>query len=117
VLGAARNRRAARIVDDLRRATWLLGSRTTDARSLTDIAAEHAPVVEAIVNGDPAAAAATMSLHLSRTGRLLVAQALGCAPDDPPVDAVWLAPPFPHSRRGGRLEASGQGPQFGDQLG
>jgi DNA-binding GntR family transcriptional regulator len=92
VLRAAGNGRAERIVDDLRRATWLLGRRTTPSRSLADIAAEHEPVVAAIVAGDPEAARDAMRAHLTGTGRLLIAQALGCAPTDPRVDEIWPTP-------------------------
>jgi DNA-binding GntR family transcriptional regulator len=90
VLTAAGNRYAARIVDDLRRATWLLGRPTTaGARSLADITREHEPIVAAIAAGDPAAARSAMHDHLVHTGRLLVAQALGTTAEAPEVDAIW----------------------------
>jgi len=80
LLEIAGNRRATRVVDDLRATTALLGPRTTaTGRTLTGIHAEHEPVVAAVLAGDPGAAARAMGDHLTRTGAL-VARGLDARP-------------------------------------
>ncbi|MDQ2757743.1 MAG: GntR family transcriptional regulator [Actinomycetota bacterium] len=76
ILRGADNGRAAVIVEQLRAATVLLGDPTTaTGRSLTEICAEHGPVVQAVLARDGDAAEAAMREHLSRTGALLAAAA------------------------------------------
>jgi DNA-binding GntR family transcriptional regulator len=103
ILAAAGNNRAAQIVAGLRQTTWLLGSRTSagigsagtgsenagSARTLAEVTREHEPIVAAIVAGGAAEAAAGMRRHLVRTGRLLVAQALGPDASTAQVDEIW----------------------------
>ena len=82
ILEAAGNSRLAALVDNLRDATRTLGASTAGrSRGLADIAAEHVPVIEAISAGDPEVAGAAMTLHITHTGRLLMAQAAGVAAD------------------------------------
>lgn len=72
LLRAAGNARAAAIVDQLRATTALLGPPTTaTGRTLAEIHAEHAPVVAAVVAGNPPAAEQAMRSHLERTAALL----------------------------------------------
>lgn len=72
ILVAAGNARAAEVVERLRATTALLGPPTTaTGRSLTDIHAEHRPIVDAVLAGDATAAAATMRHHLQHTCALL----------------------------------------------
>jgi DNA-binding GntR family transcriptional regulator len=74
LLRAAGNARAAAIVAQLRSTTALLGPPTTaSGRTLTEIQAEHEPVVAAVLARDGAAAEAAMRAHLEATGTLLVA--------------------------------------------
>jgi DNA-binding GntR family transcriptional regulator len=95
ILRGAGNDRARAIVKGLRETTRLLGASTAEkTRTLVDIDAEHAPVVDAILAGDADAAAEAMEKHLVNTGKLLVAQALGDECDDVAshdVDTVWNA--------------------------
>jgi DNA-binding GntR family transcriptional regulator len=86
ILEAAGNSRLTALVDNLRDTTRTLGASTADrSRDLSDIAAEHVPIVDAIVAGDAAAAGAAMAHHLAHTGTLLVAQAGGMLD----VDDLW----------------------------
>jgi DNA-binding GntR family transcriptional regulator len=72
LLRAAGNARAATIVEQLRATTALLGPPTTaSGRTLTEILAEHEPVVAAVLARDAPAAQAAMRSHLQRTGRAL----------------------------------------------
>ena len=93
ILEAAGNIRSRSIVKGLRETTRLLGASTADrTRTLTDIDAEHAPIVTAILDGRLDDAENAMRTHLVNTGKLLVAQALRdegghAAPAD--VEAVW----------------------------
>ncbi|MFC6078210.1 FCD domain-containing protein [Microbispora bryophytorum] len=45
------------------------------SRSPADVAAEHEPILAAVLGRDPDAAAAAMRGHAAHTGELLVAQA------------------------------------------
>lgn len=84
LLRAAGNARAASIVDHLRATTALLGPPTTaTGRTLTEIHAEHAPVVAAVVTGDPVAAEQAMRSHLETTAALLTARQPTAAPEQP----------------------------------
>ncbi len=75
LLLAAGNGRAAAIVAQLRTTTALLGPPTTaGGRTLTEIHAEHEPVVAAVLARDGAAAEAAMRRHLEATGSLLMAR-------------------------------------------
>ncbi|MET0956578.1 MAG: FCD domain-containing protein, partial [Cryobacterium sp.] len=95
---AAGNKRSRKIVRSLRESTRLLGANTADrTRSLSDIDAEHQPVVAAIVANRPAPAAEAMRAHLTSTGRLLVAQAIRDQESALDSAAVWAAAVGPHS--------------------
>ena len=97
---AAGQPRARAIVRSLRETTRLLGASTADrTRTLADIDAEHAPIIEAIIAGDPAEAADSMRAHLVNTGRLLVRQALGDDADET-VDEIWSAVVEPDATAG-----------------
>lgn len=75
IMVAAGNPRALHVVDGLRDLTRTLGpSSAGHSRTLSDIADEHRPVVDAIGIRDATRARRTMSQHLIITGRLLVAQ-------------------------------------------
>jgi DNA-binding GntR family transcriptional regulator len=75
LLHAAGNARAAAIVAQLRSTTALLGPPTTaSGRTLTEIHAEHEPVVAAVLARDAPAAETAMRTHLEATGALLVAR-------------------------------------------
>lgn len=81
LLRVAGNSRAAAIVAQLRSTTALLGPPTTaSGRSLTQIHAEHEPVVTAVLARDGAAAEAAMRNHLEATGTLLMTH-LAAGPD------------------------------------
>lgn len=72
ILRSAGNSRAAAIIDSLRSATALLGPPTTaTGRSLHEIHAEHAPIVEAILARNARGAETAMRAHLAETCRLL----------------------------------------------
>ena len=74
LLRASGNARAAAVVAQLRSTTALLGPPTTaSGRTLTEIHAEHEPVVTAVLARDGATAEAAMRAHLEATGALLVA--------------------------------------------
>lgn len=76
LLRAADKPRTAAIVDGLRSTTALLGPPTTaSGRTLTQIHAEHEPVVAAVLARDGDAAFAAMHAHLDATGALLVQRA------------------------------------------
>jgi len=74
LLRSAGRPRTAAIVDGLRTTTALLGPPTTaGGRTLTEIHAEHEPVVSAVLARDGAAAEAAMRVHLEATRTLLTA--------------------------------------------
>ncbi|MFT4298978.1 MAG: GntR family transcriptional regulator [Aeromicrobium sp.] len=75
-LGAALgNARLSGVVDRLRDSIQAHGVSTIDrTRSMTMIAEEHAPIVEAVAARDPVAAAGAMREHLERTAALLLEQ-------------------------------------------
>lgn len=77
------------------------------SRGMVELAAEHAPIVEAVVLGDPEAAAAHMEAHLVRTATLLMEQ-LGGAPVD---GAQWSAPLRDHLYVPGRSATGRPSPQ------
>ncbi|RZL78448.1 MAG: GntR family transcriptional regulator [Rhodococcus sp. (in: high G+C Gram-positive bacteria)] len=90
ILDAADNGRARAIVKTLRETTRLLGATTAEqTRTLADIDNEHAPIIDAIIAGDPDEAEAAMRTHLENTGRLLVTQALRTAESTQSVDEIW----------------------------
>ncbi len=67
------NRRLSQEVDRLRDSIQVRGVSTIDrTRTMADIAEEHAPIVAAVVAGDPAAAADAMRAHLEHTAALLL---------------------------------------------
>ncbi len=72
LLRAAGNARAAAIIDQLRATTALLGPPTTaTGRSLDEIHAEHATIVEAVLDGEGRTAEQAMRHHLESTALLL----------------------------------------------
>ena len=74
LLRASGRPRTAAIVEQLRSTTALLGPPTTaGGRTLTEIHAEHEPVVAAVLGRDGAGAEAAMRAHLEATGTLLMA--------------------------------------------
>ena len=90
ILAAARSTRGRAIVHRLRDSTRILGVSTAGRdRSLNDILDEHAPVLAAIKAGDGEQAAASMRSHLTRTGQLLVAQAIADQHLDLDPAVVW----------------------------
>lgn len=96
ILDAAGNARLTGLIDGLRDTTRLLGASTVDrSRSLTDIAAEHVPIVAAIRVGAAEAAADAQRRHISNTGRLLVTQSLRAGRPDalavssPEAEQLW----------------------------
>lgn len=54
----------------------LTDSTVRSERSLSDVYAEHLPIIEAIAEGDARAARQRMSEHITTTGRLLLRQTL-----------------------------------------
>lgn len=65
------------VMERLRGITGILGHTTAGtSRTLHDILDEHRPIIEAIIAGNPAEAAAMMREHLTITGKLLTRQAL-----------------------------------------
>ena len=76
LLRASGKTRTAAIIERLRTTTALLGPPTTaSGRTLTEIHAEHEPVVTAVLVRDGAAAEAAMRAHLEATRTLLMANA------------------------------------------
>lgn len=76
LLRASGKARTAAIIEQLRTTTALLGPPTTaSGRTLTQIHAEHEPVVTAVLARDGAAAEAAMRAHLEATRDLLMAHA------------------------------------------
>jgi len=74
LLRASGRPRTAAIVEQLRSTTALLGPPTTaSGRTLTEIHAEHEPVVTAVLARDGAAAESAMRAHLEATRSLLMA--------------------------------------------
>ncbi len=77
------------------------------SRGMAELAAEHAPIVEAVKLRAPEAAAAHMEAHLVRTAALLMEQ-LGGAPVD---GAQWSAPLRDHLYVPGRAATTLPSPQ------
>lgn len=74
LLRASGKSRTAAIIGQLRTTTALLGPPTTaSGRTLTEIHAEHEPVVTAVLARDGAAAESAMRAHLEATRNLLMA--------------------------------------------
>lgn len=94
LLRAAGNTRAATIVEQLRATTALLGPPTTaTGRSLDEIHAEHAAIVEAVLGGDGEGAEHHMRRHLESTARLLSRAARpGPRPARPPATPTGSSP-------------------------
>lgn len=89
ILETSGSRRGRDTVNRLRVATRRLGVSTVGRqRSLDQILAEHAPIVDAITKGDSEAAAAAMRDHLTRTGQLLVTQTVAAQADVAPPTAA-----------------------------
>lgn len=67
------NRRLVDVVRHLRDVLISNGFASTGhERSLRDLAREHRPIVEAVADGDPDAAAAAMTAHLERTATVTI---------------------------------------------
>lgn len=78
LLNLAGNAHAARIIENLRDATRLVGASTIkQSRSLDDVCREHLPILDAIDDRDPGAAGDAMRRHLESTGKLLLRGAVG----------------------------------------
>lgn len=72
------NELLSREVDRLRDSIQVRGVSTMgSARTMVDVAEEHAPIVEAVAAGDASAAAAAMREHLEHTAALLLEQVGG----------------------------------------
>jgi DNA-binding GntR family transcriptional regulator len=72
LLRAGGNHRAAQIIERLRATTALLGPPTTSGgRTLREIRDEHAPIVDAVLQGRGRDAETAMRCHLEHTGQLL----------------------------------------------
>ncbi len=88
VASATANPRLAAEVSRLRDSIQARGVSTFGrSRPLTEVAAEHAPVAEAIGRHEPEVAAARMADHLERTGVLLMRQVAA----GEPVDEAWTS--------------------------
>lgn len=79
------------------------------SRGMSELAAEHAPIVEAIATGDPAAAAAHMEQHLVNTATLLMEQLAVEGVDE--VDPAWSVALREHVYVPGRSAGSAANPQ------
>lgn len=77
------------------------------SRGMSELAAEHAPIVEAIATRDPAAAAAHMEQHLVHTATLLMEQVAG---GTDVVDPDWSRGLREHLYVPGRSASSAQRP-------
>ena len=98
LMRAGGNQRAAAVIDRLRATTALLGSPTTTAgRTLSEICAEHEPIVTAILRRDGVGAERAMRRHLEHTGRLL-ARTLHRAPVEAPPGTPRRLTERPESR-------------------
>lgn len=90
IAGAMRNPRVQAEVATLRDSIQARGASTIRrSRGMVELAAEHAPIVEAISTRDPAAAAAHMEQHLVNTATLLMDQLAVEGVDE--IDADWSA--------------------------
>ncbi|MHB8189230.1 MAG: GntR family transcriptional regulator [Ferrimicrobium sp.] len=90
VLGASQNKQLVTLVHNLRLTTMTLGASTVDrSRTLEDIANEHQPLVDAIIQNDSPGAGSAMYHHVVHTGQLLLDQLIkeGCDPSD--LDPGW----------------------------
>ncbi|WP_180339744.1 GntR family transcriptional regulator [Corynebacterium tapiri] len=88
---AGGGQRTANTVEQLRNITQLIGTSTAaeDLRTLSAIVQEHDPIIDAIAARDRAAAGSFMLEHLSLTGRMLVAQAMGVSAHDEAAEQTW----------------------------
>ncbi|WP_232660634.1 GntR family transcriptional regulator [Pseudonocardia sp. TRM90224] len=94
LLSASGNTRLADFVEGLRDVVQRRGVSTAhSSRSLADIVAEHAVVLERVEAGDADGAAAAMRAHLLHTAELLIAQEGGTEPGTVDVDMSWAALP------------------------
>lgn len=88
--GAMRNVRLQAEIATLRDSIQARGASTIRrSRGMSELATEHAPIVEAISTRDPAAAAAHMERHLVNTATLLMDQLAVEGVDE--VDREWSA--------------------------
>lgn len=96
LLAASGNSRLAEYVDGLRDMVLRRGVSTAgSSRSLDEIVAEHATVLERVEAVDPDGAAAAMRAHVLHTAQLLIAQEAGAEPGAAGdlVDLGWTARP------------------------
>lgn len=85
IASALGNRYLVAEIERLRDLIQIRGASTIGrSRSKDDIAGEHDPIIDAIGQRDPTAAARTMRAHLVRTGTLLMRQV-----SDEDVDESW----------------------------
>lgn len=84
------------LVRRLRDHTRILGHSTAGtSRTLTDILAEHEPILDGIKSGNAAHAREAMFQHISTTGKLLLSQAMKTSETPPSdreatVETIWL---------------------------
>lgn len=96
LLAASGNSRLAEYVDGMRDMVLRRGVSTAgSSRSLDDIVAEHAAVLERVEAGDAFGAASAMRAHILHTADLLIAQEAGVPPGVAvdPLDLDWTAHP------------------------
>lgn len=93
ILTMGSSRRGIDLVSKLRNHTRILGVSTAgNSRTLSDILAEHEPILRAIRQGSPDVALASMREHLQITGKLLLRQnvnKLDCDDPDQQVSEIW----------------------------
>jgi DNA-binding GntR family transcriptional regulator len=110
VAGVLRNPRLQAEIATLRDSIQSRGASTIRrSRGMVELAQEHAPIVEAIVMRDPAAAAAHMETHLVRTATLLMEQL--AVPGLETVDPHWATPLRDHLYVPGRAATSTPSPK------
>lgn len=90
ILDASDNKKLTASVRDLRFITLTMGASTVDrSRNLFDIASEHQPIVEAIMQHDSSDAAVAMRSHIIHTGQLLLDQLIRDGRDSTGFDPDW----------------------------
>lgn len=89
LLAASGNNRARQVVRSLRETTRLLGASTAaeGTRTLADIAAEHDPIIDAVLDRSPQRAERAMRTHIGNTGQLLLLKS--CDGDAAAARKLW----------------------------
>jgi DNA-binding GntR family transcriptional regulator len=99
LLAASGNTRLAEYVDGLRDMVLRRGVSTAgSSRSLDEIVAEHATVLERVEAGDAGGAAEAMRAHILHTAELLIGQEAGVGGGAVDVDLTWTAQPMTNDR-------------------